>query len=75
MLTRRHAGSEMARPEPTSGTRARSAQPVADIALFRDATEVLFSVAAQRRAENPAAPEVPTRYSVRDADEAHTIAF
>lgn len=75
MLTRRQVGLAMVCAGLTSGTRARAAQPVADIALFRDATEVMFSVAAQRRAQNPAAPEVPSRYFVRDADEAHAIAF
>lgn len=46
-----------------------------DVALFRDATEVLFSVADRRRTLDPAAPWVPRRYFVRDANEAHRIAF
>lgn len=43
--------------------------------MFRDATEVLFSVAEHRRAADPTAPFVPRRYFVSNADEAHRIAF
>jgi len=46
-----------------------------EVALFRDATEVLFSVAERRRALDPKAPWVPHRYFVKNADEAHRIAF
>jgi len=46
-----------------------------EVALFRDATEVLFSVAERRRASDPGAPWVPRRSFVKDADEAHRIAF
>jgi ABC-type amino acid transport substrate-binding protein len=46
-----------------------------EVALFRDATEVLFSVAERRRALDPEAPWVPRRHFVKDADEAHRIAF
>ncbi|TCT01080.1 ABC transporter substrate-binding protein [Aquabacter spiritensis] len=49
--------------------------PPADIALFRDATETLFAIADLRRADNPAAPAVPRRTFVRDADEAHRLAL
>ncbi len=45
------------------------------MALFRDATEVLFAVAERRRALDPKAPWIPRRYFVKDADEAHRIAF
>lgn len=47
---------------------------VSEVALFRDATEVLFAVAERRRASDPGAPWVPRRYFVKDADEAHDIA-
>jgi ABC-type amino acid transport substrate-binding protein len=46
-----------------------------EVALFRDATEVLFAVAERRRAADPGAPWVPRRHFVKDADEAHRIAF
>jgi hypothetical protein len=49
--------------------------PAAEVALFRDATEVLFGVAERRRALDPGAPWVPRRHFVKDADEAHRIAF
>jgi ABC-type amino acid transport substrate-binding protein len=46
-----------------------------DIAMFNDATETLFAVAEQRRANDPTAPWVPRRSFVKDADEAHRFAF
>ena len=46
-----------------------------EVAMFRDATEVLFAVAERRRAVDPGAPGVPRRHFVKDADEAHRIAF
>lgn len=45
------------------------------IALFRDATELLFALAEGRRAGEPDAPPVPPRHFVADADEAHRIAL
>jgi hypothetical protein len=45
-------------------------QPAAELALFCDATEVLFSLADQRRAADPTAPWVPRRWFVSNADEA-----
>jgi len=46
-----------------------------DVALFRDATEMLFAVADRRRQDDPAAPPVPRRIFVKDADEAHRFAL
>lgn len=56
-------------------TRSEAAPPVPEVALFRDATEALFSLADLRRASDPSAPWVPRRRFVMDADEAHRIAF
>ncbi|MDE1570623.1 ABC transporter substrate-binding protein [Aquabacter sp. P-9] len=53
----------------------QSAAHPAPIALFRDATEILLSVAEQRHAGDPSALQAPVRRFVRDADEAHAIAF
>ncbi|MEP9375572.1 ABC transporter substrate-binding protein [Aquabacter sp. CN5-332] len=47
----------------------------ATIALFRDATEILFAVADRRRGTDPTVPLVPRRHFVKDADEAHRIAL
>ncbi|OYX15310.1 MAG: hypothetical protein B7Z15_01025 [Rhizobiales bacterium 32-66-8] len=48
---------------------------MADVALFRDATEMLFTMADTRRRTDPAAPPVPRRIFVKDADEAHRFAL
>jgi ABC-type amino acid transport substrate-binding protein len=48
---------------------------IPEVAMFRDATEVLFAVAERRRVSDPGAPWVPRRHFVKDADEAHRIAF
>lgn len=47
----------------------------AEVALFRDAMEVLFSIADRRRDLDAGAPWVPRRHFVMDANEAHRIAF
>lgn len=60
----------------SGGTSAAAADgTTADIAMFRDATEMLFAVAERRAAAEPDAPWVPRRSFVKDADEAHEIAF
>lgn len=46
-----------------------------DVALFRDATEVLFALAEARHRRHPAACPAPSRHFVKDADEAHRIAL
>lgn len=46
-----------------------------EVALFRDATELLFALAEGRRAGETAAPPAPPRHFVKDADEAHRIAL
>jgi ABC-type nitrate/sulfonate/bicarbonate transport system substrate-binding protein len=45
------------------------------VALFCDATEVLFSIADRRRELDAEAPWVPRRHFVMDANEAHRIAL
>ena len=45
------------------------------VAMFRDATEILFAVADGRRLADPGAPWVPHRHFVMDANEAHQIAL
>lgn len=59
----------------TSSHRPPASGAPAPVALFRDATEILFSLAEQRHADDPSAPEAPRRRFVKDADEAHVIAF
>lgn len=68
---RRRASDASASAGETRG----EAAPPAEVALFRDATEALFSLADRRRASDPSAPWVPRRRFVVDADEAHRIAF
>jgi len=42
------------------------------IALFKDAAEIVFSLADQRRATDPNLPAAPRRQFVKDATQAHT---
>ena len=67
--------SEMTSDAPVRAAAAPEASPPVEIALFRDATAVLFTVADRRRAVDPTAPWVPSRRYVTDANEADGIAL
>jgi hypothetical protein len=60
---------------PAQAAAIGSSLPAVEIAMFNDATEVLFGVGDRRRAADAAAPRVPARQFVKNADEAHRIAL
>lgn len=78
MLTRRTIGAGLA--TAIALTRIRDAkadmtETGMSLALFRDATATLLSVAEQLHAADPTRPAVPPVYFVKNADEAHTLAL